>query len=241
MKVKGILKVQSQEDSLLSCAPSPSRARRSGGLSAVLRSLKYDKTQRREIARMASKKNAKVSSPTKTKGQELQQGGHQKVENETGATRVQFQQLQIREYKTLAEINPGVSKGPALGIGWEFRPLDTLSVDEYESTRQPRLKLKEMKLSQDERIRRLKSQGMSVREIKETVRKTNAARAKRKKTLEGMSNEKTAEAMESALHKVLKLMRRRKSAEVGQEELWDVAQMKSKRLVALTKERRATR
>jgi len=105
--------------------------------------------------------------------------------------KVTFKNTEIREYDTTVGDNPHCSCGVAISLDWNYAPvIDAPStVDEYESLRAPRKKMKEMILSEEEREEILLRQGVSHQEINKAVELQQSARERRLRVID-ISNRK---------------------------------------------------
>lgn len=123
---------------------------------------------------------------------------------------VKFSDIEIREYEMTASDNPGVSKGPGIGIGWKYVEMESLSVELFEKHHPPRRSMKEIKVTTRERMDRLRDSGYTQREIQQIVKQINIAKRKRQGTLDRM---KLHTAHEKVSHFVHRLFKRRWNCE----------------------------
>lgn len=119
----------------------------------------------------------------------------------TDKRRLRFSTLTIREYPILLGDNVTV-KGPPISIEWEHIDEKVFELEDYEEackyTRRTQVELKMPGKHREEILREI---GYSRQEIQESVKKSNIARNKRKRTVEMMKLQPFQEAFE----KILKL------------------------------------
>lgn len=145
-------------------------------------------------------------------------------ENDNNSPALKFSTLEIREYDTQLDTNPGVSCGPAIALSWSYTVSARVTVEKYEELRPPRRRMKEMRVPASEREFRLRMSGVSRREIEESIKSIEKARKERRKAIQHMKNDTMHEKLEGARRKLLKLLGRKKSQKQKEEELWDNAQ-----------------
>jgi len=133
---------------------------------------------------------------------------------------IRFHEVHVRLYRTEVSINPAVSKGPAISLCWEYEAAPPVKVDEYEASQPRRKKLKELKLTPQERAAMLEASGVSKREMKAAIKATNIARRKRVETLETLRQSALHERIEHVKHKLKRKLKMKKSDEEAEADLW---------------------
>lgn len=137
---------------------------------------------------------------------------------------VTFTGIELREYETIVTDNPGVSRGAAIGIGWKYTQMETVSVDDYEKYLPQRRTMKEIKLTTRERMQRLAESGYTQREIQQMTKQVNIAKRKRRATLERMHLHSVHEKLSHWMSVILKASKVRKGDDHEEDSLWDSAQ-----------------
>ena len=92
---------------------------------------------------------------------------------------VRFSTVDIREYPICMGDNPGASKGVPITIDWDYIPMESIPVDDFEQ-RPRRYNLNEFRMTSLDRVRVLKRLGYSGQEIQTQVTNVNDAREKRR-------------------------------------------------------------
>lgn len=124
---------------------------------------------------------------------------------QTGNTKVGFSYVQVRYYERILEINPAVTSGPAIGIGWRFKRGGYIDVDDWELQRGgPSRRNNELILPREVRERILKDAGYDQKQIAEAVRIIRKAKDRRKVTVQnlGGSTEAMEETVEAASRRI---------------------------------------
>lgn len=144
---------------------------------------------------------------------------------------VQFNEIQIREYERTVGDNPSVTKGPPVSIGWNYKEKESKPLEEYENTREERKNISNLVLSKRIRTEIILESGVSRKEMAAVVRQTNAAKNKRRTTVNNIGTITRAEELwESALRKVNRFVRRKKRDSVEYEN-WKAEFEKAARIV----------
>lgn len=177
-------------------------------------------------ARSSMKSRLSWMAPRRLSQQVFSRNSNLSTEVPVTEKSVTFTNLDIREYEIIPSINPGVSKGAALGIGWNYVEQEPISVNDFETYRSgPPRQMAEMKLTVNQRLDRLEASGYTRREIQHTIKSINIARRKRRETLESMHSHGIQEKMQewkSALSKLIKGLKSKDDESV--DSLWDRAQ-----------------
>jgi len=112
--------------------------------------------------------------------------------------RVSFSYVQVRYYERILEINPSVTSGPAIGIGWRFRKGRKYEVDEWEVQRESFGRHgSELILPRPLRERILYDVGYDEKQIAQAIRVIRKAKERRKVTVHNLSN--GADAIEATV------------------------------------------
>jgi hypothetical protein len=158
--------------------------------------------------------------PTLITTKSLQVTGLSPAAAATGATnnskgkrkhRVRFKMVGVRNYGSILTINPAVTTGPAVGLGWDFDPEqdEQFSVDDFERSKVrsgPRRFSVNLLLGCEARVSFLLSLGYSEKEIAETVRQTIRIKNKRKQTVQNHYMFPLEEILEKATRKVKRVL-----------------------------------
>eukprot|EP00934_Nitzschia_sp_Nitz4_P008909 Nitzschia sp. Nitz4//scaffold66_size103028//90872//91996//NITZ4_004514-RA/size103028-processed-gene-0.16-mRNA-1//1//CDS//3329556398//8899//frame0 len=135
----------------------------------------FDKSNSSDLGRPISKR------PSLKRMSTIGQGMPKNVQSDGNLQRtVSFSSLSIREYPPALSDNPSCSFGPPIQLGWEHEAEETLHIDHYEETRQPRRESHDLVLSYyDRRYLLLKQAGYSRREVKETMKEVERVKRER--------------------------------------------------------------
>jgi len=142
--------------------------------------------------------------------------------------KVIFDKIHIRQYERSLGDNPSVSCGPALTLGWNFNPDDSIScpLDEYETFREGcRRHKNEMVIPRPIREAILqKDCGYSRVELAKVVKQINSCKAQRRQTVTNLQHEKLEEKIEAMLSGFKRITCRQKlNEDLALEKLWDDA------------------
>lgn len=120
-----------------------------------------------------------------------------------GTTRsVSFNSVQIREHDVTLGDHPSSSTGPPVQLDWKPKNESTIDLDQYENSRQPRRKRRQLKLSFREREEMLSSSGFTVDQLKNAWMESLKVRQQRYETImKGSIATKFEEMWESACRK----------------------------------------
>jgi hypothetical protein len=103
---------------------------------------------------------------------------------------VSFDVVEVRVYVPSISLNPTVKDGIAVELGWEVKSQTTLFVEEFESARPPVVEnLEELLLTQEDRLRILRTSGHTMGAIQKAMDKTRKGRNQRIQTLKKLRNE----------------------------------------------------
>ena len=120
--------------------------------------------------------------------------------------KVVFSEVHLRQYERILCDNPGVSSGPALGVGWRYKPQTPVSVDDFEKKRGTRRGKTDLLMSRDHREKLVRRMGHSEREIAEMIRSVNKTKNQRRQTLNNLGVEKMEVAVETAKKRLKSLL-----------------------------------
>lgn len=137
---------------------------------------------------------------------------------------VRFDSVEIREHEITLEINPCVSSGPAVGLGWGHRDLPYRNVDQFERKRPAHRSIEDCRMSQQHREFLLLEFGYCRSEIHAAVVETIKLRHQRQLSSEALGFDKALIAKEWVLRKVKKLTKKRSRHRKEEEWLWKNAQ-----------------
>jgi len=124
--------------------------------------------------------------------------------------KVSFGTIEFRNYTAMPSLNPAVSSGPAVQLGWDFSQEQVVDLDYYEKCRiewlesngKPR-DMNDVHLNDRVRLDRLRDAGYNVYEIADMIRQTNALRIEREKSLKHYMRWKmTTKNIKRYFHKV---------------------------------------
>jgi hypothetical protein len=115
----------------------------------------------------------------------------------------------VRYYERILEINPAVTSGPAIGIGWKFKRGGSIHVDDWELQRGGNLRRStELIIPRPARESMLKNAGYNPKQIAEAVRIIRKAKDRRKITVQnlGAGTEAMEETVEAASRRIKGLL-----------------------------------
>ena len=123
--------------------------------------------------------------------------------------KVTFSHVEVRYYERCLEINPSVTDGPAIGIGWKYKRGGSLHVDDWELQRGGNFRRSnDLILPRPLREKILKDAGYNQSQIAEAVRIIRKAKDRRKVTVQnlGGGTEAMEETVEAASRKIKGLL-----------------------------------
>jgi hypothetical protein len=108
------------------------------------------------------------------------------IRTDTSGKKVGFQDVDIREFKMTLGNHPSATSGPPVMMDSEpFSPRKVMTLEQYEATRPPRRKRRQLKLTLQQRHNILvKERGLRFEEVKEAWQEALEIRKQRKETLE---------------------------------------------------------
>lgn len=119
---------------------------------------------------------------------------------------VSFCEVQVRNYDRILEVNPSVTSGPAVGIGWNYSPEEDeiFSLENFEETREysRRRSIEELAIPRHKREDLLRNWGYSQMEIAWSVRTILRSKNQRKQTVQNLHASNYEEFMERATRKM---------------------------------------
>lgn len=124
---------------------------------------------------------------------------------------VSFSTVSVRYYKRILDLNPSVTSGPAIGIGWIYRGCKPVPVDDWEKERAAALSLRQkpadLILNRQEREMILKDLGYTQNDIAKAVRLIRKAKDARRTTVDNLNVQGLEESMEKASKMVKGILR----------------------------------
>mmetsp|Transcript_1938 Transcript_1938/g.2956 ORF Transcript_1938/g.2956 Transcript_1938/m.2956 type:complete len:189 (+) Transcript_1938:98-664(+) len=104
--------------------------------------------------------------------------------DKTSKKRVQFSNLEIREYTVGLGDNPACTNGPALTLGWRFEQSSSISIVQYEESRPPRRNKNEIRIPCRIREDRLLEEcGCSMKDIVSATMENKRIQKQRRKSM----------------------------------------------------------
>jgi hypothetical protein len=138
--------------------------------------------------------------------------------------KVRFHSILIREHSRDVDVNPSVSSGPAVGLGWSFRDHPAYDLIDFEENRPPRRTRAEFQLPRNIREKILEELGVSRHEVVAAIRSINVARRQRQASLAGQEVEGAYLAMEWVSGKMKKMIGKKAAYAKEEQKLWIAAQ-----------------
>jgi hypothetical protein len=133
-------------------------------------------------------------------------GSMLKSEHTKSTEGVRFNTVRVRYYERILDINPAVTSGAAIGIGWRYKRGGQVSVDEWELQRGDLRRSKGLVMPRHVREGLLKELGYTQKDIAEATRIIRKAKDRRKTTIASLSSQGMEEAVETASRKVKGLL-----------------------------------
>mmetsp|Transcript_101392 Transcript_101392/g.205838 ORF Transcript_101392/g.205838 Transcript_101392/m.205838 type:complete len:375 (+) Transcript_101392:211-1335(+) len=153
-----------------------------------------------------SRRNSKLADiQSETTATTVSSSRDEKTAKKKKKNSVTFCEVQIRNYERVLEVNPSVTSGPAVGIGWNYIEQDNiLTLDSFEKTRgyNPRRSIRDLALPRDEREDMLRGLGYSNKEIACSVRTILRSKNQRKQTIQNLHASNVEEFVEKATRKM---------------------------------------
>ena len=134
---------------------------------------------------------------------------HSKVSTTKRTTEksVQFDTVRVRYYERILDINPAVTRGVAIGIGWRYKKGPKSSVDEWETIRGiDRRQSKDFLLSARDRQTLVKDLGYCQKDIAAATRIILKTKNRRKQTIHNLNAEGVEETIEGISQRVRGLL-----------------------------------
>jgi hypothetical protein len=155
----------------------------------------------------------------------LKQGDSSPRSSVSSQSSVHFGTIHIREYRRRLSDNPAVTKGPPIGLGWEYNPQETMiKVDDYENLHPQRRVKEEFLMPARVREKMLISEwGHTLRDVRQASAESKEIRLQREKAVRTSKvSEKLSEALESSKRK-FRRFKTGTTKEMEQEKLWQDA------------------
>ena len=124
-----------------------------------------------------------------------------------GPKNVQFGRVQVRLYERVLDINPAVSNGASIAIGWRFRRGGVMTVDEWQVQRGSARCGNELVMPRHVREQILKEWGYKQKDIAGATRNILRAKQDRLVTFQNLHNQGMEEVLEKAARRVKGIMK----------------------------------
>mmetsp|Transcript_21941 Transcript_21941/g.27145 ORF Transcript_21941/g.27145 Transcript_21941/m.27145 type:complete len:235 (+) Transcript_21941:78-782(+) len=102
-------------------------------------------------------------------------------------TKIRFSTVEIRDYSSMPSLNPAVTSGPAVGLGWDVVRSSSVDLETYESElKTPKTGKPEVdvpRLTPAQRVKRLRDAGMTDKDIVHAMTQSDSVRSLRQKTI----------------------------------------------------------
>lgn len=126
--------------------------------------------------------------------------------------RVKFDKVFVRHYERVLELNPSVTNGPPIGIGWRYRRGGSFSVDQWEMEKNEISATKGsgakcLVLPRSERENILYDLGYSQKDIAQAIRTVRKLKDQRRTTVDNLNVQSMEEAVENATYLMKNLIR----------------------------------
>jgi hypothetical protein len=128
-----------------------------------------------------------------------------KTKNPVVSLCLRFDKIVVRNYDRILNDNPACTKGPSVGLGWDFVE-QGFDIEDYEMER-GRLRLtSELRLLRAQRERLVRDLGYTDREIGAAIRGANKIKSRRRQTIHNLKHTKMEEAVENAGRRVKRML-----------------------------------
>jgi hypothetical protein len=114
---------------------------------------------------------------------------------------LRFDKVVVRKYTRILNDNPACTKGPSIGLGWEFDE-EAFEIDDYEMERGRLRRTHELMLNRTQREKLVRDLGYTERDIAAAVRCANKIKSQRRQTINNLGATQMEEAVENAARRV---------------------------------------
>jgi hypothetical protein len=122
------------------------------------------------------------------------------------ARSVAFGNVEVRSFKRTIADHPECTRGPAIGIDWEYCEEEPVTVDDWEYQQRRIRRPNELLMSRECREEVLSYWGFQERDFATTIREINRIKANRRQTVTNLGLQNVEEALEGARKKVLRII-----------------------------------
>jgi len=122
------------------------------------------------------------------------------------SSKVNFQDVTIREYDLTLGDNPSVSCGPPLSLDWTYSENDSQCLNEYEGNRSQRRTTRQLCVNYHQRINILSNLGHTEEEIKRAKKEANKSKSQRAITRQFLPLSKVEDVVTSAGRKAKRII-----------------------------------
>ena len=125
---------------------------------------------------------------------------------------VGFKDVHVRVHEFILCENPACSRGPSIGLGWNYYDMEIDTVDDFERNRcvsryqSRRRRQEELLLTPGTRVKIAKSLGYTTSDIADVVRRNNKIKHQRTQTILNPGVQKYEEALECATRNMKKIL-----------------------------------
>lgn len=124
-----------------------------------------------------------------------------KTKNPVVSYSLRFDKVVVRKYTRILNDNPACTKGPSIGLGWEFDQED-FDIEDYEMERGRLRRTHELMLNRAQREKLVRDLGYTERDIAAAVRGANKVKSQRRQTINNLGATQMEEAVENAVRRV---------------------------------------
>jgi hypothetical protein len=124
-----------------------------------------------------------------------------KTKNPVVSYSLRFDKVVVRKYTRILNDNPACTKGPSIGLGWEFDQED-FDIEDYDMERGRLRRNHELMLNRAQREQLVRDLGYTEREIAAAVRGANKIKSQRRQTINNLGAYQMEEAVENAARRV---------------------------------------
>jgi hypothetical protein len=124
-----------------------------------------------------------------------------KTKNPVVCYSLRFDKVVVRKYTRILNDNPACTKGPSVGLGWEFDQ-EAFDIEDYEMERGRLRRTHELMLNRAQREKLVRDLGYTERDIAAAVRGANKIKSQRRQTINNLGATQMEEAVENAARRV---------------------------------------
>jgi hypothetical protein len=135
---------------------------------------------------------------------------HVKSKNPVVLYELRFDKVVVRNYARILNDNPACTRGPSIGLGWEFEQED-FEIEDYEMKRGRFRRSNELILNRGKREKIVRDLGYTEKDIASAVRIANRIKGQRRQTINNLASSHIEETVEKYTRRVKNVIFMRKN------------------------------